>query len=732
MAILDKKWRRHRSSHGHVPLGHLVAFGLLLIALTPRAAQAYIGPGAGFAVAGSVLVLLTTLLSGVAALFFWPFRYTLRAIRGRKAYRDSRIRRCIVVGLDGMDPELTGAMIDRGRLPNLARMTQQGSFSRLASTIPPISPVAWSSFQTASNPGKHAIFDFLTPDPKTYQPKLSSVEISPLPRRFKIARRWLRGTSIRLLRKGRPFWHVLADHGVFANILRVPITFPPEKFGGLSLSAMCVPDLRGSQGTFSYYTSDNQHEEHTGGQSLPLQSDGTAWRGELIGPDHPFRPEQGPLKVPFSLQANGSTAELRIGRDKTRLQQGQYSAYLTVSFRVRMGLTIHGICRFLLLSTTPHVRLYVTPIQIDPAKPAMPLSHPRAYATYFAKRQGPYATLGLAEDTWALNEGVLEDVTFLAQAQDIHQEREKMFFDALDKLPRGLGVCVFDGTDRLQHTCWRYIDPEHPAHDTCRAELGNPIEDMYTDCDRIVGRVLDRYDDAETLILVISDHGFGPFRYGVDLNRWLEENGYLVVRPNGYENKYLTGVDMSKSKAFAVGLAGIYLNIHGRFAQGIVEPGHETQELAAEIAERLGGLRHAALDQPAIRRVYLGQETYVGPYKNQMPDLVVGYHKGYRASWQTAVGHVTEQVFHANGKAWSGDHCVDRDLVPGVLFSNRPIRSAQPRLIDIGPTILHMFGVKTPKYMDGRVLEVELNGNKRPQTGQRHDRPLEDVEERVE
>src|SRR5204862_6094704 len=157
--------------------------------------------------------------------------------------------------LDGLDHGLTAKLLDEGKLPNLAKLGAQGCFRALGSTLPPISPVAWSTFQTGTNPGKHNIFDFLIPDDQTYQPKLSSSEVRP-PRRA--LRLWkyripLGKPDVRLLRKSKPFWSVLSDYGVFSCVLRVPITFPPEKLRGVQLSAMCVPDLRGSQGTFSLF-----------------------------------------------------------------------------------------------------------------------------------------------------------------------------------------------------------------------------------------------------------------------------------------------------------------------------------------------------------------------------------------------------------------------------------------------------------------------------------------------
>jgi predicted AlkP superfamily phosphohydrolase/phosphomutase len=360
-----------------------------------------------------------------------------------------------------------------------------------------------------------------------------------------------------------------------------------------------------------------------------------------------------------------------------------------------------------LLNTTPEFELYVTPINIDPEKPAMPISFPAVYSTYLAKRQGPFGTLGLAEDTWALNEKVLMDDDFIHQCVRMDEEREKMFFDSLDKVKHGLCVCVFDGTDRIQHTFWRDIDEHHPAlkaRDKGRDR--NVIEDLYQRMDALVGKTWAKCKANDTVLMIISDHGFSSFRYGVDLNRWLEKNGYLKVKPGRQDEKYLNAVDWPQTRAFAAGLSGIFLNLKGRESQGIVDPGEEASQLREEIAEKLTRLTDPHRNQPAVKQVYNALKVYKGPYKGQAPDLLVGYNRGYRASWETAIGQITGEIFHDNTKPWSGDHCIDPSLVPGVVFCNRPITSENPRLMDIGPTVLDMFGVTVPKHMDGKPLGI--------------------------
>src|SRR5262249_7932596 len=224
-------------------IGWLLLLTILLVLIAPSPAHAYIGPGAGFALAGSFLAVFAAICSAVALLLTWPLRLLWRVLFRRRAPARSRVKRVVILGLDGLDYGLTEQLLSEGKLPHLAELRDQGCFKPLGSTLPPISPVAWSSFQTGVNPGKHNIFDFLTPDLRTYQPKLSSVEIGPPRRTLRLGKYQipLGKADVRLLRKSKPFWNVLSEYGIFNSIIRVPITFPAEKLRGVQLSAMCVP-----------------------------------------------------------------------------------------------------------------------------------------------------------------------------------------------------------------------------------------------------------------------------------------------------------------------------------------------------------------------------------------------------------------------------------------------------------------------------------------------------------
>ena len=691
-----------------LPFAVLVCLILLVV---PNSAEAYVGPGAGFALASSFFAVFAAMFSAVVMLFTWPIRMLLRRYFRKRPPGQMRFRRVVILGLDGLDHGLTTQMLAQNKLPHLARLRDQGGFQRLGSTLPPISPVAWSSFQTGVNPGKHNIFDFLVPDEQSYLPKMSSVEIHPPRPLFRFGKWALPFVrpDIRLLRKSRPFWSILSDYGIFNCIIRVPVSFPPEKLHGVQLSAMCVPDLRGTQGEFTHYTTGACDTPSSNGPNrIRVSRQGNVIESELSGPPHPRGSERGHLKLPFRLEIkDADNAILKIGNEKRQLKRGQYTDWVPLEFRSGLAVKISGVCKFVLLSTEPEVELYVTPLNIDPQRPAMQIGYPNVYPIYLARRQGPYATLGLAEDTWGLNESVLNDDQFLQQCMDTDREREAMFFDALDKVPRGLCVCVFDGTDRMQHMFWRYHDEQHPARpNEIPADHAQAIEKLYERMDALVGRTMAKCEQTDTLLMVLSDHGFNSFRRGIDLNRWLELHGYLKVDEARRDQEYLAGIDWKNTRAFAIGLTGIFLNLKSRFAQGIVEDGAEAEQLRNELAERLNELVDPLNDIPPIKRVYQAVQVYHGPYKTQAPDLIIGYEQGYRVSWEAANGQASRDVFHSNTRAWSGDHCVDPSVVPGVLFCNHALLTESPRLLDIGPTVLDMFGVAAPPYMDGKVLSI--------------------------
>ena len=691
----------------------VLVLGVVLL-VAPQPAEAYIGPGAGFALLGSFLVVFTTILIAVASLLIWPFRMAWRFFR-RKTQAKPLVKRLIIVGFDGQDPKLTEKFMKQGLLPNMEKLAKAGCYTKLGTTYPAISPVAWSSFATGTNPARHNIFDFLDRDRRTYLPLLSSTHIGSVERFLKIGpyRIPLNKPEVRLLRKSTPFWSILGDHNIWSTVLRVPITFPPDKFYGAQLSAMCVPDLLGTQGTFLFYTTRPAEQKFKeGGLRFQLEKNGDRMETTLQGPENMFRDGNPPLEVPLIIEVDRSSGKTCVSVDgeTVELEPMKLSDWIPISFKAAPAIKVSGLCRMMVTETDDHFSLYVTPINIDPEKPAMPISHPSYYATYLSKKVGHFCTLGLAEDTWALNEGVTDDGTFLQQTYDIDRERQDMFFTSLDHLRRGSLVCVFDATDRIQHMFWHYLEKDHPANHGNGiedAEHKDAIEAIYKHNDVLVGKVMDKLRDGDVL-MVLSDHGFNSFQRGVNLNRWLQQEGLLVLKDGASgEEEWLQGVDWSKTKAYSLGLTGMFLNMKGREAQGIVEPGKEEKAVKEEIIAKLNGLKDEERGAVGINEVFDTKKIYDGPYSENAPDLIIGYDNGYRISWDCATGMVAGEVFEDNVKAWSGDHCVDPRLVPGVLFSNYPVDSEEPTLLDIAPSALKMFGLTPPKYMEGSSLFTE-------------------------
>lgn len=623
----------------------------------------YIGPGAGFAFLGSFLTIFLGLLASVGSILIWPFRMAWVTMRRK---RKARVKRVIFLGLDGLDPRLTEKYMAEGKMPNFAMLRDNGSYRRLRTTYPAISPVAWSTFATGVNPARHNIFDFLSRDLRTYAPEISSSKV--------------RKGSVEMRRKSEPFWKILGRHAVRSTILRVPITFPPDDFPGCMLSAMATPDLRGTQGTFSLFTADAT----VGENRYTLQKSGDGWEGSLRGPDD--------RRVAFRIE-RGS---LEIAGHRYPLAEGDYTPWIRLSFD-----GVRGIVRFLMTRDEPNVTLYATPVQIDPENPALPISQPAYYAIYLAKLLGTFSTLGMAEDTWALNDGAIDEDAFLKQAAFIQKEREAMYFSALKNTRHGVVACVFDTSDRVQHMFYRYLDPASGA--AMDERYAKVIEALYIDMDRLLGETV-RHVDKDCALFVLSDHGFRAFRRGVNLNAWFRREGYLTLLGDADEsNEYFEGIDWAKTKAYTFGLGGVYLNLRGREAQGTVDPA-EADELTRELATKLSGLRDEQLNTEAIVEAYEASAIYKGPYLGGAPDLIIGYADGYRASWDAAVGKVTAHVFEDNDKAWSGYDCVDPHLVPGVLFSNRKLNADDPGIEDMAPTVLSLFGIEPPAWMEGKAV----------------------------
>lgn len=685
-----------------------VALAVLCAGVLASPAAAYIGPGAGFAFAGSAFVMVGTLFLAFAIVLVWPIKAVGRLLRPVKR-GPSKARRVVVVGLDGFDPGLARRYMDEGRMPNLVKLERDGCFHPLRTACPSISPVAWSTFATGTDASRHNIYDFLTRDPCSYAPMLSSSDIRTVPRTLNLGFAEVpfgHRASIRSLQKSQPFWKLLGDVRVWSSILRVPITFPPQPFAnGTLLSGMCVPDLQGTQGSFSFYsTRARPKDAHVGGQQFHVTVRKGRIESNLTGP---HGKDGHPMKSPFSVELDEARRKVRVtvGTETVEVGPKEYTPWLVVPFD-----GVQGIARFYVQTWEgADFELYATPVNIDPGAPAMPISHPFVYSVYLAKLLGPFATLGLAEDTWALNERVIDEEAFLKQAWLYFDERKAQLWDALDKTKSGFVTCVFDTSDRISHMFYRTLDPTHPANAGKEVERWRDVmPETYARMDQLVGEVRAKIgDDPDTVLMVISDHGFTNFRRGVNLNTWLKDNGYLVLK-DGHDvsGDWFAHVDWSRTRAFTLGLTGVFVNRKGREKHGIVEKS-ELDALCRELKTKMEALRDPATGEPVIREVFLTREIHHGPYADAAPELLIGYHKGFRHSWDCATGSVSKVVFTDNTKSWSGDHCVDPRLVPGVFFCDRPIATDDPALMDVAPTVLDVFGAEIPPYMQGRPLFVD-------------------------
>lgn len=652
----------------------------------------------------SFLALLVAFIMAFVLIIVGAFRWIIGLFRSR-TNPDAQADRVVVVGFDGMDPRVTDRLMDQGKLPNFQRLADEGTYERLNSTCPPISPIAWSTFATGTNPGKHNIFDFLRRKPLTYEEDLSSTDIQGESRSLNIGRFSvpLRQPTVELLQKSKPFWHVLGENGVFTAAIRVPITYPAQKFNGVSLSGMCVPDVLGTQGTFAYYTTDTDEiASYESGLAVELERQGDTYTAEIAGPANPLVPDETmTVALELTLEENGG-ARLTVDGKTIELQKEEYTDWVPVTFKAGLWFNVDGICRFYLIDTEPEVRLYQTPVNIDPGNPSVPLAHPLIFSNYLAKSIGPFSTLGIAEDSWGVNEGILSDDGYVGQCHLFHEERKRILFDVLDTVGEGMVAFVFDLTDRMQHMfLGRSVEGPDASHD-----IPPEIEQTYGRADATLGEIIDRLGDDDVL-LILSDHGFARFHRCVDLNRWLADEGYLALNEDSTpDDHWSRRIDWSRTRAYAFGLSGIYLNLKGREGQGIVEPGDEAETLKSEMARRLKNLEDPASGKSAVVDVFDADKVYRGPYTRNAPDLILGFRRGFRVSWESAVGDIADEAFFDNERAWSADHGMAPSEVPGVFFSNRKMEAEHFWIGDLAPTVLQLFGIEKPAYMDGRAHTV--------------------------
>jgi predicted AlkP superfamily phosphohydrolase/phosphomutase len=654
-------------------------------------------------------------------------------------------QKLVILGFDGMDPDLVQQWVQEGKLPNIKRMMSQGGLYPLTTTHSAESPTAWASFATGVNPGKHNIYDFLVRDTNTYLPDLGMVRREP--GRFLFGYVPIAKPRVHSIRGGTSFWVTAGRAGVRSSVLTVPVTFPPEEVpNGELLSGLPLPDIRGTMGTFYYFATDlSRYEEgntEMGGILKRLIVENDVARTELIGPPNPLVRRQveairrrGPtlsdadraslselqnqedVRLPMTVRWNraGKTATVDIDGQTIALEPGKWSKWIDLEFRINFLARVHGMAQFLLMNADSELQLYMSPVNWKPDSPPLPMSYPAGFSGDLFKRLGYFRTLGWAEATWPLNELRMDEQTFIDDLYRAFDDRAQVILSRLESRQWDVLVGVIESTDRVQHMMWRLIDPKHPMYDAAlAARFGNQIERVYRHADSFIGEVMDRLDPG-TPLLIVSDHGFHSWRKAVNLNTWLVQNGYMTLQGQRPADKKLDdlfgggtfweNLDWNHTRAYAMGIGQIYFNLRGRESRGIVSPGAEARQLADELSAKLLTMKDPDDGSPIIRAVYKRDDIYSGEYLSNASELQVGMHDGYRVSWQTTLGGSPEGLVYPNMKKWSADHGgYDFATTAGVLITNRKLASPTPSIMDIAPTVLKYFGIQVPSEIDGKPI----------------------------
>jgi len=638
-------------------------------------------------------------------------------------------KKVMILAFDGMDSKILKTFMDRGKLPNFSKLASEGCFYNLGTSIPPQSPVAWSNFITGKNPGGHGIFDFIHRVPETMEPYLStsrseapderiSLGLFSIPNKLSIPfskyNLPLSGGSIHLMRKGKAFWEYLDDVGIPSSIIKLPSNYPPVQSGTRSITGMGTPDIQGTYGSFSFYTDNppDKKQEISGGQIIEVKVQENQVKAELFGPPNTFTEEMPTLSIPFSVYVDTDSlvGKIVLPDEDIILNQGEWSEWVKVTFQpIPYIQDLSGICRFYLKEVYPDFKLYVSPINIDPSNPAMSISYPDDYAIELYEKIGLYYTQGMAEDTKALSNGVLSNAEYLQQADFVFQERIKMLEYELDRfcaMKTGLLFFYLSSLDQSSHVFWRTMDHNSPAYDPVKDEEFTPVmEQIYQKMDRVLRLVRDKINRNTTLI-VMSDHGFSPFNRAFQLNSWLMENGFLsLIDPSKQEEgEHYSNVDWKRTQAYALGLNGLYINLHGREPNGSVMPGKDKEAVIENLIFKLKEETDPENGEKIIIDVFRTDKHYSGPYTSNAPDLIVGYNRGYRSAWESALGAFPKILIKNNTNAWSGDHCMSPRVVPGIFLSNKKVRVVNPKLQDLAPTVLTEFNLEVPDDMIGKPL----------------------------
>lgn len=622
------------------------------------------------------------------------------------------VRKVIVLGMDGVDPGLVERFVAEGELPTFKKMIESGAFGRLRTTMPPQSPVAWSSFLTGTNPGGNGIYDFIHRDPQTFTPYLSTSRSFDADRSLKVGE-WkipLSGGKVESMRRGPAVYKVLEDHAVDSTLFQIPANFPVTTDTTRAVSGMGTPDLLGGYGTFTLYseTPVRGAEHFSSGKVVRLFPLNHTVSTTITGPRNSLRADREEIKIPLVINRDPQEPIIRIKVQShdVVLRQGEWSEWVPLSFELMpMFATVGGMVRFYVKQVHPHLSIYCSPINIDPMEPSMPICSPGSYSREVSQAVGRFYTQGLPADTKALSHGALTDEEYFSQAKLVMAESLRNFEYTFDRFNEGFYFFYFSSIDQNSHMLWRLMDPGHPLY---RPEAEQAAKDgvryFYRCMDQALRKALGKVD-SNTLLLAISDHGFGPFVREFNLNTWLVENGYLALKEPGLreEGDFFTHVDWSRTKAYGLGINGLYLNLKGRERAGALDPS-EAAQVKQELMNKLPLVRDPRNGAQVVYRVYDSLELYSGPFVPLAPDLLLGYTGGYRVSDESVMGKFPREIIRDRTDPWAADHCIDPSFVPGILLSNRPWQAANPAIWDMAPSIIEAFGLPVPREMEGRSI----------------------------
>jgi predicted AlkP superfamily phosphohydrolase/phosphomutase len=657
-----------------------------------------------------------------------------------RAFAQRQFPRMLILGIDGMDHRLLSKFMAEGVMPNFKALAAKGGFSKLWSSMPPLSPVAWSNFITGMNAGGHAIFDFIHRDPATHMPEFSMAKVEPPPEKMKIAgiscpnhlgipfSKYtipLAGGTSTLMRKGTAFWELLCDKGIQNTIFKIPSNFPPVDCEAMTVSGMGTPDLLGTYGTFSYYTDDppEDYQDISGGEVYPIAISGGKFKAKIYGPNNDFldvkeiekglrrrlKPKERRSAIEFTVHVDRSNPVARVDIQGQRLllKEGEFSDWVELKFDMLPHLkSVSAITKFYLKSAKPTFALYAAPLNIAPYDPALPICTPGSYSKDIYDSVGNFYTQGMPEETKAFDHRLFDNADFVKQSDLVLDERLTLLDYQMKRFDEGLLFFYFSTLDLCGHMMWSAMDEKHPGHDpVADAPYVHRYRNLYHEMDKMLGFCMAQMKDGET-VMIMSDHGFGPWYRAFRLNTWLYENGYLNLEPGvkPEDVQVLHGVNWKTTRAYAMGFNGLYLNQIGRERGGTVGPGREKEQLMAELISRLEAVRDPENGKRVIKKVYTAKELYTGKYQRNAPDLVMGYDWGYRGADESALGELPPELLVDNLRKWSGDHAGDYTNIPGILVTNRQIQMENPSLFDLTPTVLAHFNIPKTDEMIGKVV----------------------------